>query len=127
MNIITNYILTIFLHIIADFKLQGTLGDMKTKSWWEKVAPDKMYRYDYIVGLLVHSFMWSCIIVIPYFIKTGFHINGWFALCIIVNTIIHAIIDDLKANKRKINLWDDQLLHLVQISLTNFVMCIIVK
>lgn len=37
---------------------------------------------------------------------------------IIVNTVIHYFIDDLKTNKCKINLWQDQLSHVAQIGLT---------
>ena len=37
---------------------------------------------------------------------------------IIVNTGIHYFIDDLKTNKCKINLWQDQLAHVAQIGLT---------
>ena len=35
-----------------------------------------------------------------------------------VNLIIHAVIDDLKANRRKLNLWEDQIIHIIQIVMT---------
>ena len=38
--------------------------------------------------------------------------------CIIINMIVHAYVDDLKANKYKINLIEDQLTHLLQIWVT---------
>ena len=43
------------------------------------------------------------------------HILPW---AIVGNTIIHAIVDDLKANKKRLNLVQDQLLHLAQIVIT---------
>ena len=39
---------------------------------------------------------------------------AWFML----NVIIHGVIDDTKANKFKINLITDQMIHLVQIIVT---------
>jgi hypothetical protein len=36
----------------------------------------------------------------------------------IINAVFHAAIDDLKANKYRINLWTDQLTHLTQIAVT---------
>jgi hypothetical protein len=41
-----------------------------------------------------------------------------FLWAIVGNTIIHAIVDDLKANRNKLNLIQDQLLHLAQIVIT---------
>ena len=32
-----------------------------------------------------------------------------------INIIIHAVVDDAKANKNKLNLFQDQLIHLLQI------------
>ena len=42
------------------------------------------------------------------------------AVAIMTNSTIHAIIDDLKANKKKINLVQDQIIHIIQILLTWF-------
>ena len=41
-------LLMIFLHIIADYNLQGWLATAKTKDFWEQNAPEKMYKKDYI-------------------------------------------------------------------------------
>ena len=38
----------IFCHIVDDYYLQGKLASMKQKSWWEKNAPDRLYKYDYL-------------------------------------------------------------------------------
>ena len=59
----------IFCHIVDDYKLQGILASMKQKDWWvEQIGFTKLYKYDYIVALLVHSFSWSFMILLPFFI-----------------------------------------------------------
>lgn len=108
----------IFLHIIDDYKLQGILASMKQKKWWKEQKEYKsMYKYDYIIALLTHSFSWSFMVMLPIAFALGFDID-WWAIAYIVNMIIHAVVDDLKANKFKINLVIDQSIHLVQIIVT---------
>lgn len=102
--------LMIFFGIVDDFYLQNTLGNLKQKYWWETHYPQKIYRNDYIVALLIHSFSWSFMIMIPVMIYGTWMIEG-----LIINLIIHAIVDHLKANKHCINLWVDQVIHLLQI------------
>ena len=104
----------IFLHIIADFNLQGMLGDLKQKRWWDKNYPEKKYKRDYIACLLIHSFSWSYMILIPISIMNA-KVN---VTALLVNMIIHAIIDHIKANKLAISLKADQLAHLIQIFVT---------
>ena len=62
----------LFLHILADYNLQGILASMKQKEWWintYNVNINKTkYRYDYKAALLVHSFIWSFIVCLPFFI-----------------------------------------------------------
>ena len=41
------------------------------------------------------------------------------------NTIIHAVVDNLKANKLKINLVVDQSIHILQIIITYIILYII--
>lgn len=119
MNNIFILLAMIFLHIIDDYVLQAPcLCDLKQKSFWEKNAPQALYKYDYIVALFVHAFSWSFMIMLPIAIKVGFGISIGFAIMLLVNTIFHALVDDLKANKKKINLLADQLYHLVQILAT---------
>ena len=107
----------IFAHLIADFNLQGILAKMKQKQWWiDTLGEDlynKNYKNDYKISLLAHSFMWSFTIHILLLIL--YTPNYKIFLSIIINTILHYIIDDLKANKLKIDLVDDQLLHISQI------------
>lgn len=119
MNKIFILLLMIFLHILDDFYLQpGILSDLKQKDFWKKNAPDKLYRYDYIWALLIHSFSWSFMIMLPLAYVHDFKVNILFTLIFLFNIIVHAIVDDAKANKKLINLWVDQLVHLVQIGTT---------
>lgn len=111
----------LFCHIVDDYYLQGVLASMKQKSWWEKNAPDKLYKNDYIMALFMHSFSWSFMIMIPiivYIMTSGIELKEWLIIPYFVNMAIHAIVDDLKANKRVINLVQDQIIHLVQIIVT---------
>ena len=106
----------IFLHIVDDYYLQGILAKMKQKAWWEENAPQEQYKRDYKVALVMHAFSWSFMIMIPY-IFIG--VNECVACAtVLANTTIHAIVDDLKANKKKINLIQDQTVHILQVYVT---------
>lgn len=118
MNISFVVLAMIFCHIIADFNLQGIMGDFKQKIWWKKNYPDTKYKYDYVAVLILHSFSWTFCIMLPLAIYYRFNINILFIIVAIVNTIIHAFIDHWKANMLKINLITDQLLHILQILIT---------
>lgn len=111
----------IFCHIIADYNLQGWLAQAKQKSYWEKNAPEKMYKNDYIMALLMHSLSWTYLMMLPLAIYSHFKANFLFAILLVINSILHFIIDDLKANKHKINLIIDQILHIGQIFMTFFI------
>lgn len=115
----------IFMHIVDDFYLQGILSKMKQKNWWKKQDGYKdLYKYDYIVALFIHGFSWSFMISIPLVIFKGLH---WALLvCIVVNTLIHAGIDNLKANKKEINLIVDQYFHIAQVVLTWYLVVFVV-
>ena len=118
----------ILLHIIDDFVLQPiSLSNLKQKKWWKKQEgySDK-YKDDYKVALAIHSISWSIMIHIPFAIM--FPSLGQLALLIsfIVNAVIHYYIDDLKANKLKINLFEDQMVHFWQICTTlSFIMSLL--
>ena len=118
----------ILLHIIDDFVLQPiSLSNLKQKKWWKKQEgySDK-YKDDYKVALAIHSISWSIMIHIPLVIM--FPSLGQRALLIsfIVNAVIHYYIDDLKANKLKINLFEDQMVHFWQICTTlSFIMSLL--
>ena len=117
----------IFMHIIADYN-QGWIAEAKQKKYWEKNVPDMMHLYknDYKVVMLIHSFKWTFLMMlIPMsymFISFGYKItNSCFMIIIslfILNIWIHYIVDDMKANKFKINLVFDQSMHLLQIIAT---------
>ena len=115
-------LLMIFLHIVDDYYLQGILASMKQKEWWHKTAPEKMYRYDYIVALIMHGFSWAFMIMLPIAVAMSFNISWFFLAYFLLNVFVHALVDDLKANRKKINLWHDQLIHMVQIAVTAAVM-----
>lgn len=109
----------IFMHIVDDYYLQGILANMKQKKWWKLHEPDKLYQYDYIAALIFHAFSWTFAIHIPIFIL---YILKYISLSapitialFIANIIIHAYVDNLKANKHEINLIMDQSIHLIQI------------
>jgi hypothetical protein len=108
----------IFCHIVDDYYLQGWLASAKQKKYWVENAPAVMYKYDYIWALIMHSFSWAFMIMLPIVFINNFNLGLDFMLVFITNLVIHAITDDLKANKLKINLWVDQLIHLCQIGLT---------
>lgn len=112
-------LLMIFCHIVDDYYLQGWLASAKQKKYWEENAPDEMYKYDYMWALIMHSFSWAFMIMLPIAFMKGFKVDNIFGIAFIINLVIHAITDDLKANKRKINLWQDQLMHISQILLTS--------
>lgn len=113
-------IFMIFAHITDDYYLQGWLASAKTKKWREKNAPDKLYSKDYIMALFCHSLSWSIMVFLPILIYSLYNQIDldWFYLVLPINLIIHAIIDDLKANKFKINLIIDQSIHFTQIFIT---------
>lgn len=103
-----------FLHIVDDYYLQGVLANLKQKDWWRKNVPDKMFRYDYLIALIEHAFSWSFMIHIPIMV----YLTTLNPYTLIINMIIHAFIDDLKANKYMINLTTDQIFHFIQIMVT---------
>ena len=105
----------IFLHIVDDFCLQGIMASMKQKSWWQKdpVGSRPLYKYDYIAALLAHSFSWAFMIMIPILVS-----GTWNPFVLILNMLVHAFIDNMKANHMRINLIADQSMHLLQILVT---------
>lgn len=102
----------IFMHIVDDYYLQGWLASAKQKSWWKKNAPDNLYSNDYRMALACHGFSWAFMSMLPLAIG---YFNEWWVMFVAINAIIHCFIDDLKANKLKINLITDQSLHFLQI------------
>ena len=109
----------IFMHIVDDYYLQGILASMKQKAWWNKQESYKgLYKYDYIVALIIHSFSWAFMVMMPIAFVMSFSITIGFAIVFLINAVVHCIVDNLKANKMKINLIADQSIHVVQIVAT---------
>lgn len=117
------------LHVFADFHLQGILADLKQQGWWEEQkckfmkkmedhgdGVDWIYDRDYAAALWLHAFEWSFIICIPLMWFVGMNWVG--AVIVLLNTVLHAYIDDLKCNLMEINLVTDQCCHLMQLLCT---------
>lgn len=105
----------IFCHIVDDYYLQGWLASAKQKEWWKENAPQRMYRYDYIMALLMHGLSWSFMILLPVAVYSELNVSLAFVLMFILNAFLHCNIDNEKANEKTINLIADQILHLLQI------------
>ena len=115
-------LLMVFCHLIDDFVLQDKFTYLKQKSWWEKTCRDEglsieKYGKDYVMALFEHSLEWSIAIILP--IIFILDVPGWVLLCsVVINTIIHYIVDNAKANQLRLNLIQDQLIHFIQIIVT---------
>ena len=121
-------IFMIFCHIVDDYYLQGWLAQAKQKDWWKKNAPDQLYKYDYIIALIMHGFSWSFVIMLPILAYFHYFTLDEYRLYLLLfhfNIIIHIIVDNMKANLKKINLIQDQIIHLCQIIIT-WIICVII-
>ena len=117
----------IFCHIVDDYYLQGWLASAKQREWWAKNVPNPLYKYDYIMALFMHSFSWAfsimlipmyCTLTSPYTDGDFGVVSGQIIVTFILNLIIHMTTDNAKANLGKINLIQDQLVHMAQIVVT---------
>lgn len=126
----TNLLLiTLGLHIFADFTMQGWFANGKQKRWWEEQCKKEgvsfePYQNDYKLCLVLHALYWSLITFSVVLCVTMPH-PAVVVLAVLINTVIHTFVDDAKANKMKINLITDQIFHFVQILGTVFVLWII--
>jgi hypothetical protein len=114
------FLLMILFHIIDDFVFQPIcLSKLKQKDWWKENIKDEdeleKYKDDYKAALLIHSLSWSIMIHLPLFLIAN---NFWLWLSVTMNMLIHCIVDDLKANDKKLNLVEDQFIHMIQILIT---------
>lgn len=92
-----------FLGIVDDYYLQGILANLKQKDSWPIGA---LYKYDYIVALIQHSFSWTFMIMLPImcwmiYSKQIYMIS--YCIVFACNVVIHAFTDNLKANDKQIN------------------------
>lgn len=94
----------IFMHIIDDFFLQsaGFLCRCKQKDWWEQNENNPKYKNDYKIGLYLHAFEWTFMMMLPIAIYYQFNLDWIFLFIFIFNVFIHAWTDDLKANKKEV-------------------------
>ena len=107
----------VFMHIIADYIVQtDLLAKLKVDKNWDQIRKDNpqfKWKYDYKMVLFLHSFSWAFMVMLPMFLIES---NVTFiAIGIAYNTVIHMVIDDLKANKHTITFLADQLMHFGQI------------
>ena len=115
--------LMILAHIVDDFVLQPQcLSDLKQLDWWYRKGIWKgFYKADYLCAGLIHALSWSIMISLPLMFLEEDIVKGngsiYLSYWIIINTIIHFLVDHLKANVKVINLWVDQGIHFVQILL----------
>lgn len=114
----------IFFHIVDDYYLQGWLASAKQRDWWKNNAPEPLYKYDYIWALLMHSFSWTFMIMLPMAIVQSFNISTTFLILFLLNIGIHSLTDNAKANEKTINLWQDQFIHMGQIAITAYLLYI---
>lgn len=118
MNVVFVFLWMLFFHVVADYNLQGWLASAKQKSYWEANAPDELYKHDYICALIMHSISWTFMIMLPVAYYLNFTINYMFVIMFVLNVWVHMLVDHYKANLKLINLWHDQLLHILQILVT---------
>ena len=116
------FFIMLFCHIVDDYYLQGILASMKQKAWWKKQEGySKKYENDWFTALFMHVFSWAFMINLIFIILKA---NAAFIiLSIIINCIIHMIVDHLKANVKMINLVGDQYIHICQIWITFIIGC----
>ena len=116
-----------FMHVVADFNLQGIMASMKQKTWWQKQEryDEEDNGNDYKLPLFWHSLLWSFCVMLPLFIANGLKIDFVGLVFFCLNICCHYLIDDAKANKNCINLISDQTIHMLQI-IGTFICCEIV-
>ena len=128
----------IFMHFIGDVYLQGNnLSSFKRREYWEKVErkTGKKHSFSHLCFLLLHSFLWSFCMLFPILLKIVFiqclitanivpepvsfqNLILFYISSIIGNTIIHGLIDNAKSNLKQIGDIEDQILHIVQVTVT---------
>ena len=63
--------------------------------------------------------------MLPLAVFNNFELGILYGVFFVSNAIIHGIVDNLKANAKKINLITDQLIHLLQIIIMSFVLTLL--
>lgn len=106
-----------FMHVVADFNLQGIMASMKQKTWWQKQEgyDEEDNGNDYKFPLFWHSLQWSFCVMLPLFVANGLKVGFVGLIFFCLNIWLHYTVDNLKANQHFLNLIDDQTIHIVQI------------
>lgn len=111
----------ILANIIDDYVLQpAALSNQKKKSWWDANAPEDLTKEDYKMALGIHCISWSIMILVPFMVITwgDESVNQLITTVFVINAAVHYVVDDLKDNQKKINLWTNQVIHFCQIIVT---------
>ena len=111
----------LFNHVFDDYFLQGCLANLKQEEYWQKNIPENLYEFyrdDYLMALLMHSLSWSFMIMLPIAFVMSFNVDLIFVVFFFLNVIFHAVVDDMKANRKTINLVIDQSIHIFQVLFT---------
>lgn len=75
-------------------------------------------RYDFLMGLFLHSFSWTFMVTIPIMVTNYYRLNEVrFGMIFVANLLLHMAVDDMKSNKLVVTLLLDQTIHLLQIFL----------
>ena len=117
----------IFCHIIADFHIQNSfMAEFKQKKAWRGFGKER-YSRDWIPVLVIHAFSWSFFTFLPllYYVYTKDITFNTLTDIILLNAIVHFIVDDQKCNRFTINLIVDQEIHILQIVLTFIVISLV--
>ena len=112
-----------FCNIVSNFYVQGSLTQIKQKSWWEDICSvEPRFQNDYKAALIIQSFLWCFFIHIPLILHIRYchwtYNEKIFLIVFVADWIIHTIIDDFKCNKHKLNLVFSQSLYLMQVIIT---------
>lgn len=121
LDLVYIFILMVFFHIVDDFVLQtACLSKLKQKELWQEICGENFSKYknDYKMALFIHALSWSIAIILPFIIFNVKTSSTLLLTMIVFNTIIHALIDHIKANKKETTLVADQIIHFLQIFLT---------
>lgn len=111
----------LFNHVFDDYFLQSCLANLKQEEYWQKNIPENLYEFyrdDYLMALLMHSLSWSFMIMLPIAFVMSFNVDLIFVVFFFLNVIFHAVVDDMKANRKTINLVIDQSIHISQVLFT---------
>ena len=121
MMVLKLILFSLLLHLLDDFVLQAAfLNNGKQKEWWRNQTSNELYKNDYIVCLLAPGLELSLLTFLPILTLEGSS-SCFLVGMMICNAGVHSFVDDVKANKKKINLVTDQVIHVIQILLTYFI------